>query len=314
MAITVAPVSNISQRETFIRSCTSVAELIADGITAMTERQGSARARALAAELKDLRARSGLNTREAAKLVGISPASLNRVELAIRVSNPEEVSALLVVYGVSGLERERVLELAREATASGWWETGGALPKQLPTLITFESQATRIAQFQPLLIPGLLQTHAYMRAVMERSGVPDVDTDIRVSARAGRQTVLTRKVPPRYQVIMDEAALRRPFGGREVMAEQIRRVIEISKLSNVTVQVILFQQGGYPIYGPFQLLEFGKAPAIVHLEHKQASGFLDKPEDTGPFQRLTDTLAAAALGPAESMEFLASIATEYDRK
>lgn len=281
----------------------------------MSERQSSARARALAAELKGLRAGAGLNTRDAAKRIGISSASLNRSELGIRMPEPEEVSALLVVYGVTGLERERVLELARAANASGWWEiSGNALPTQLPTLITFESQATKITNFEPLVVPGLMQTQAYMRAVMERFGAPETDADARVSARAGRQTVLTRKHAPRYLAIVDEAALRRPFGGPKVMADQMRRMVEIADLPNVTLQVIPFDRGGYPVYGPYAKLEFGKAPAIVHLEHKQASGFLDRPEDTGPFQHLTDTLRVAALEPAATREFLAAMATEYDRK
>jgi hypothetical protein len=245
----------------------------------------------------------------------MSSAGLNRSELGTRVPGPEEVSALLVVYGVTGLDRERVLELARSANPSGWWETGGnALPKQLPTLITFESQATRITHFQPLTVPGLLQTHSYMRAVMESGGIPDLDADARVAARAGRQTVLTRKDPPRYIAILDESVLRRSFGGRAVMAEQIRRIIELAELPNVTVQVIPFARGGYPVYGPYVLLQFAKARDIVHLEHKQASGFLDEPEDTAPFQSLTDTLKAVALEPAATSEFLAAVAADYDRE
>lgn len=281
----------------------------------MTDKHSASRARALAAELRDLRRQAKLNTREAADRIGVSSASLNRTELGTRMPGPEEVSGLLVVYGVTGLEREQVLELARAANPSGWWEVGGnALPKQLPTLIKFESQASRITHFEPLLVPGLLQTHAYMRAVMERGGIAEADAETRVSARAGRQTVLTRKRPPRYDAILDEAVLRRPFGGRMVMADQLRRIIELSELSNVTVQVVPFERGGYPLYGPYALLRFTKAPDIVHLEHKQASGFLDQPEDTAPFQPLTDTLKAAALGPSETREFLADIAASYDRK
>jgi transcriptional regulator with XRE-family HTH domain len=281
----------------------------------MTDKHSASRARALAAELRDLRRQAKLNTREAAKRIGISSASLNRSELGTRMPPPEEVSALMAIYGVTGLAKERVLALARSANPTGWWEIGNnALPKQLPTLITFESQATRIIEFQPLVVPGLLQTHAYMRALMHSGGIPDDEAEPRVATRAGRQTGLTRKNPPRYAAIMDEAVLRRPFGGRAVMAQQIRRIIEVAEQPNVTVQVIPFERGGYPIYGPFVLLQFAKALDIVHLEHKQASGFLDDPEDTAPFQSLTDTLKAAALGPAETSEFLAAVAADFDGK
>jgi len=277
----------------------------------MTDKHSASRTRALANELRELRRAAGLTTRQAADRLEISSASLNRNELGTRMPAPEEVSALMVIYGVTGVAKERVLALARSANPAGWWETGGnALPKQLPTLITFESQATQIAHFEPLLVPGLLQTHAYMRAVREASGVPDAEAE--VAARAGRQTVLTRKQPPRYLAIIDEAAVRRPFGGRRVMAEQLRRIVEVAELPNVTVQVIPFSRGGYPLHGPYVLLQFEKAPAIVHLEHKQASGFLDQPEDTAPFQPLTDTLRAVALEPADTCEFLAAVAAEYD--
>jgi transcriptional regulator with XRE-family HTH domain len=280
----------------------------------MTDKQSASRARALANELRDLRRAAGLTTKEAAEKVDVSPATLNRSELGLRTPPPEEVSSILTAYGVKGVEKQRVLALARSANPAGWWETGGnALPKQLPTLITFEGEAAKITHFQPLLVPGLLQTHAYMRAVMEAGGIPDADAEVRVAARAGRQTVLTRKNPPRFQAIIDEAVLRRPFGGRRVMAEQLRRITEMAELPNVTVQVLSFERGGYPLYGPFILLQFAKAPNIVHLEHKQASGFLDEPDDTAPFQALTDTLKAAALDPVASSEFLAAVAAEYDK-
>jgi hypothetical protein len=256
-----------------------------------------------------------MNTREAAERIGISSATLNRAELGTRMPSPEEVSGLMVAYGVTGVAKERVLTLVRAANPAGWWETGGnALPKQLPTLITFESQATSITHFQPLYVPGLLQTHAYMRAVMEMFGIPAVDAEARVAARAGRQTVLTRKNPPRYLAIMDEAALRRAFGGRAVMAEQIRRIIEVAEFPNVTVQVIPLERSGYPLFGPYVLLQLTKTLKVVHLEHKQASGFLDDPDDTAPYQPLTDTLKAVALGPADTSEFLATLAADYDKK
>lgn len=281
----------------------------------MSDKHSASRAMALASELRNLRRRAKLTTREAAERVGVSPASLNRTELGTRMPSTEEVYGMMVAYEATNVERERVLQLARSADPSGWWETGNnALPAQLPTLITFESHAKRITNFEPLLVPGLLQTHAYMRAVMESGGIPSEDAEARVAARAGRQTVLTRKNPPRYQAIIDEAVLRRPFGGREVMAGQIRRIIETADLQNVTVQVIPFERGAYPIYGPYVLFQFSKARDIVHLEHKQASGFLDLPEDTAPFQPLADTLRAVAFNPAATREFLAAVAAEYDKK
>ena len=154
----------------------------------MTDKHSASRARALAAELRDLRRQAKLNTKDAAARIDVSPASLNRTELGQRMPPPEEVSAMMVAYGVTGVAKERVLTLARSANPTGWWEIGhNALPRQLPTLITFESEATRITHFQPLVVPGLPQTHAYMRALMHSSGFP-MATRKRGSppARAGR--------------------------------------------------------------------------------------------------------------------------------
>jgi transcriptional regulator with XRE-family HTH domain len=281
----------------------------------MTDKHSASRLRALATELRDLRRAAKLTTRAAAEKISVSSATINRTELGVRMPTAEEIGALLVAYDVKGLARQRVLDLARAANPNGWWETGHeALPKQLPTLINFESQATLITNFQPLIVPGLLQIQSYMRAVMEACGVPDTDAEARVAARAGRQTVLTRKKPPHYFAILDEAVFRRPFAGRMVMFSQIQHIMAMAERPNVTVQVIPFKHGGYPVYGPYEYLQFGKARDIVHLEHKQASGFLDEPEDTGPFQHLTDTLKAVALSPAETSDFLYAAACDYDRE
>jgi transcriptional regulator with XRE-family HTH domain len=279
----------------------------------MTDKQSAARLSALATELRTLRRAANLTTREAAEKLHVSSATINRTELGLRMPTREEVGALMVAYDAPALARERVFDLARAANPNGWWEFGDhAIPKQLPTLINFETQATQITEFQPLIVPGLLQTQAYMRAVMERGGTPDAVAEPRVAARVGRQTVLTRKKPPHYLAIIDEAVFRRPFATPTMMRLQVEYIKAMTERPNVTVQVIPFNRGGYPIYGPFVLLQFAKARDIVHLEHKQASGFLDEPEDTAPYQRLTDTLKAVALSPAETSEFLFMTGCYYD--
>ena len=128
--------------------------------TSQHARHGTARIRSIAGELKELREQAGMNTRrEAARKVDMSPATLNRLENGSRAIDPEEISALLAVYGVTGSERDRLLRLSREANTSGWWETGdAALPNELTPLINFESEATAITDISMLLVPGLLQT------------------------------------------------------------------------------------------------------------------------------------------------------------
>jgi transcriptional regulator with XRE-family HTH domain len=150
----------------------------------MTKKRGTARIRGLAAEVKDLRAQAGLSTRAAASQAGLSSAKLNRIELGNRMITLEDMVALLVVYGVSGLERERLLAMTREAGQPGWWETTGAsLPKELPALINFESEAARIVEVALLRIPGLFQTPDYIRMILTSAGVTGTSMEAMVSAR-----------------------------------------------------------------------------------------------------------------------------------
>lgn len=275
-------------------------------------RHATARMRSLATELTELRTRAGLNTREAAKLIGTSPSSLNRLENGGKVISAEDVSALLVAYGVTGAKRQELLGLARESEVRGWWETGAMLPRHLPALITFEAQATRIVDASMLLVPGLLQTAEYVRAVMTAAGVTGAEMESRVAARLGRQAVLSKPCPPAYLAIIDEAVLRRPMGGAEAMAAQLRHIIEVARKPHVDVRVLPFASGGHTgLDGIYVLLEFAVERPIVYLEHKRSSMFIDESEDVSVYQTATDTLVATALGPADSAEFLASVADDF---
>jgi transcriptional regulator with XRE-family HTH domain len=271
--------------------------------------------RSLATELVKLRGEAGLNTRSAAKLVGMSASTLNRLENGGKVIEPEDVSALLVAYGVTGPDRDRLLNLSREPHLPGWWETSGTqLPQQLPALIRFESEATRIIDASMLLIPGLLQTPEYIRAVMSSGRVTGLEMEARVATRLGRQALLSKPQPPEYIAIIDEAVLRRPVGGPVVMAAQIHRITELAGGSHIEVRVIPFSRGSHDgLNGSYLVLEFARARAIVHLEHKRSSMFLDEPGDVAPFHETTDTLLGAALGPADSLDFLASLADDYGK-
>ncbi|CAM4146888.1 helix-turn-helix transcriptional regulator [Kibdelosporangium persicum] len=281
----------------------------------MTKKRGTARIRGLAAELKDLRTTAGLNTREAARRVGLSPATLNRMELGNRVIDSEDMAALLAVYGVTGTERERLLAMAREVDLPGWWETTDAdLSKHLRALINFESEATRIVHAAMLRIPGLLQTADYIRAFMASCQVPSPLIESRTEIRLRRQEILRRLRPPRYLAIVDEAALSRPIGSPAIMAEQLRHIIDLAALPHIEVRVIPFAHGSHTgLEGGYVTLEFAKDRSIVLLEHKRSSAFIDEPKDVAPFHEATTTLVKAALEPPESVKFLAAKAASYDR-
>lgn len=282
----------------------------------MPRRPPSARARGLGAELRDLRAGHSLTSRSVAAQLGWSPSTLSRLENGLRGISVEEVAALLVVYKVTGAERDRLLALARDIDRPGWWETGlPGLPNQLSALIGFESQASRIVDVAMLLVPGLLQTADYARAVMVDGGVAAHEVEPRVVTRLGRQTVLSRPDPPDLHVLLDEGVVRRPVGGPDVMAGQLRHIVALGRRPAVTVQVIPFGVGAHlGVHGSYVALDFEKSSSIVHLEHLRSSLFVDEPEDVRPFLDAVDTLAGQALDPTGSAEFLEAAADAYERR
>jgi transcriptional regulator with XRE-family HTH domain len=283
----------------------------------MPKRPATARARGLGGELREARNKAGLSTRAVAQQLGLrwSASTINRVENGKRKITSEDVSALCVLYGITGKERDQLLDLAREADQPGWWETANSkLPTQLTALIDFESEATRITYVDLSLVPGLLQIPEYTRALLAGVGVPKSEIETLVVARLGRQAILSKPHPPEYVAIIDEAVLRRPIGGPQVMAAQLRHIVTSSKRPNVTVQVIPFAHGEHAgLNGSYVLLEFANAQPLVHLEHKRSGIFVEEPEDVGSFIETTKTLQRTALDSSRSITFITSITHEYER-
>jgi transcriptional regulator with XRE-family HTH domain len=282
----------------------------------MPKRPATARARGLGAELRTLRKKAGLSTRTVAQQLRWSASTLNRIENGGRNTTSEDVSALLALYKVTGTERDRLLDLARTADHPGWWEvTNSKLPTQLTALIGFESEATHITYVDLSLMPGLLQIPEYARALLAGLGVATSEIETLVVTRLGRQAILSKPNPPHYLTIIDEAVLRRPIGGPQVMATQLRHIVTVSKRPNVTVQVIPFEHGAHVgLDGSYVMLNFARAQSLVHLEHKRSGIFVDEPGDVEVFTQTTEILRKTALDSAQSIEFIVSIAREYEEK
>jgi transcriptional regulator with XRE-family HTH domain len=281
----------------------------------MPKRPATVRARGLGAELRELRNKACLSTRAVAQQLGWSASTLNRIENGGRNITTEDVSALLALYKVTGKERDRLLEFAREADHPGWWETATSkLPIQLAALIGFEAEATRITHVNLVLVPGLLQTPEYIRALMDGFRIPQPRRETFIATRLGRQAILSKPNLMKYLAIIDEAVLRRPIGGPQVMAAQLRHIIAVSQRPNITVRVIPFEHGAHiGLDGSYVLLEFAKAQPLIHLEHKRSGIFVDEPEDVNAFIETTKILQEMALDCSQSVEFIASIAHEYER-
>jgi transcriptional regulator with XRE-family HTH domain len=273
----------------------------------------SARVRALAADLAALRRAAGLNTRQAAAKVGISSAGLNRIENGKRVPLATEVSALLAIYNASSKDRERLMDMVREINTPSWLETSANLPRLLPTLVQLESEAVSIIHFAPSLVPGLLQTRAYAQAILDASSTPVSHQEAHLAARMGRQEILKKVVPPDYVAILDEAVLRRPYGGTAAMATQIHWLIGRAKTRGISIHVIPFRHGGYDNPGQYALMKSRDEPPILYAGHGAMAGFLHTEDEVRQFQGITSTLMKIALDSTESVNFLARMAADYER-
>lgn len=222
-----------------------------------------------------------------------------------------DVEDLLTLYGVTDeVERDSLLGLAREANVAGWWHSfGDVLPGWFQTYIGLEGAASLIRIYEVQFVHGLLQTEGYAHAVVSRGmrGAPAAEIDRRVALRLERQKALVAERAPRFHAVLDEAALRRPYGGREVMREQLRHLIEMSEQPNVTLQVMPFSFGGHAgESGSFTMLRFPESDLsdIVYLEQLTSALYLDKAEEVAQYEKAMVRLHADSPGPEESRDLL----------
>lgn len=271
------------------------------------------RARALAKELRAARKTAGLTMRELGDQVGWSEAKVSRLETAQRGLALESVTAILDVLEVAGRDRERLLKMAREIDQPVWWEFGGDVPVQLSELAEAESRAVSITSVSQVRIPGLLQTREHSRALLAAFGITSDRVEQLAAIRQVRQGILTKADPVEYSVLLDEAVLCRAVGGAALMADQLRHIMKMSELPNITIQVIPFSVGAHTgLDGSFYLLEFVRARTIVHLEQRRSGAFLDAPEDVTPFLHARTTLRQTAMSPAESCDLIAEYAERFE--
>ncbi|WP_433230704.1 helix-turn-helix domain-containing protein [Micromonospora sp. CA-248260] len=271
--------------------------------------------RGLGGELRELRDARRLAQRRVAIRLGWQPSKLSRIENGIQGVSAADVASLLVIYGVTGEARKRLLGMAERSAEVGWWEAIGGLSEESRTLIQLEAEATAIVNWQPMLVPGLLQTADYAQAVMVGCGVPSDEAQGRVAARLGRQAVLTRPAPPTLHVLLDEMVLRRALGGPRVMARQLRHLAEAADRPGLTLRVVPLAVGGHTgLDGSFALFDFPRNRSVVFLDHKLTGLFLEEAAQVAHFRREVDRLAEAALSPVDSVELVARYATEHERE
>lgn len=269
----------------------------------------------LAAELHRLREQAGLTGDQAADELGWSPSKISRIENVRSGVSVSDARKLLGLYRVTGTHHDELVALAREASRKGWWETYSELPEDLIELIGMEAEATSAWNWEPQVIPGLLQTEAYARGVVgawqEWATVTPAAVERRVEARLTRQRRLEGEDPLRLWAVMDESVLSRRFGGNAVMRSQLQHLIDISQRDNVTLRVLSLN-GKQPVgTGAFLYLRFpriyGTQPDdVVVLEHHTKSLFVRHEEDVIQYEKAFDSLFDASLPPAKSRDVMAN--------
>ena len=229
---------------------------------------------------------------------------------------PGDVRELLEVYGVSGAEADSLVQLAREARRKGWWHTyGRVLPTWFEAYIGLESEAVRLRDFQSLVMPGLLQTEDYARAVLRAAphAGSKAEIDRQVALRMERQKILSQAAPPDVWVVLSESVLRVHVGGPVIMLAQLRRLADVAERPNITLQVLPFTTVAHvhPV-SPFTMLEFPDAadPAVVYLEHLTGSLFLENEDEVRRYRVIFDHLRAESLGTGQSADLIARVAAD----
>jgi transcriptional regulator with XRE-family HTH domain len=266
------------------------------------------------AQLRRLRTDKGLSREQAAETIRASEWKIHRLENGQVGFKERDIVDLLRFYGVDDPgEVADFLVLAREANAPGWWHHyGDVLPQWFRAYVDLESAATLIRAYEGQFVPGLLQTEDYVRAVVGGGHLEDLpeEAEHRVQLRLGRQTLLERADAPRLWAVVDEAALRRPIGGREVMRAQLERLMEATKLPNVTLQVLPFGAGAHPaMVGAFSVLRFGdvELPDVVYVEHLTSALYLSKQEDVDRYLHVMESICVRGAPPDKTVEIVGDI-------
>ncbi len=272
----------------------------------------------LGSQLRRLRESRGVTREEAGHLIRGSESKISRMELGRVGFKERDVADLLTLYGVvDDQARAAVLDLVVTANEPGWWHRfNDILPTWFQAYVGLEEAAARIRTYEVQFVPGLLQTKEYARAVVTAgsAGLGAEEISRRVDLRLERQRVFDKPDGPVFWAVIDEAALRRPIGGAEVMRAQLEHLAELMRQPNITIQIMPFSFGGHSAEGgAFSILRFPDhdLPDVIYVEQLASALYLDKREDVDRYTEVMERLCAVSTTPDETVELLRAIAEEF---
>jgi transcriptional regulator with XRE-family HTH domain len=266
----------------------------------------------LGALLRALRNAKGLTVEQVAERLLCSPSKVSRMETG-QGATARDIRDLCELYGVAdAAERDRLMTMAREGKRHARWQRYDLAYARYAEL---EEEAVAISAFQSSVVHGLLHTADYARAGHE-GAMPRLDPDridLQIEAKLTRQRILTRDDPPRFDVVLDEAALHRMVGGRQVMADQLTKILVTANLPNVVVQVLPYERGFHPaVESNFSILELpNPAPGVVFVEGLIGSNYLDRPGDLKRYREIFGRLQSIALNPKDTADLIADLHVVY---
>jgi transcriptional regulator with XRE-family HTH domain len=274
-----------------------------------------ARSQALGAELRRRREQAGLSSRQLAHILNWSKTKVSNMETGTRTVAKIDAARFLAACRADGAETAELLDFFRDH--DGYWiePHDVRLSDELINLVSLEATARVVRHFELSVVPGLLQTEDYIRALLTSAGlVKEADVDVLVKARKDRQVVLRRQSPPQCSFFIHEHALRMEVGSAALMNDQLLHLMFLADRPHIEIRVVPAAMGPHPgLAGPFQLMGYDSQPPIVYLENEVASLFLDTGDVIGRYERMLGGLETAALDAGQSRRWLAELAGEYDR-
>lgn len=282
--------------------------------------------RQLGRHLRQLREEAGLTVAQAAEALEWSGPRIWRVEKGAVAMRALDAKNMCDLYGAPAELREALMGLARETRAKGWWHSyGEVVPDWFELFVGLEAAASRIRNYEPERVPGLLQTKRYAEEIfrVERPDISDEDLQRGVEVRMKRQKLLTRPVAvPRYEVVIGEAVLRRPLRDPQATAEQLRHLAEMSRRKNVSVRILPIRAGLHQALtcGAFAILGFPSGPGgrtpeptTIYSDNLTGALYLDKPHEVAAYSGVWDNVAAASLDEDASAKLIHELAERFLR-